>query len=83
MCGGMFVALDDMPAWIAAVGRFLPVTHPIAAARSVMLDGGGLTLTGDGGLVWMAAVAAGWLAGAYAFHRAAEVLRRDGTLTRY
>lgn len=82
--GGMFVALDDMPGWIAAVGRFLPITHPIESARSVLLDGGGLTLTGDGGLVWMAALAAGWLAaGALAFHRAAEVVRRDGTLMRY
>ncbi|MGH9186753.1 MAG: ABC transporter permease, partial [Acidimicrobiales bacterium] len=81
---GMMVALDDMPAWIAAVGRFLPVTHPIEAIRSVLLDGDGLALTGDGGLVWMAALAAGWIAGgAYAFHRAAEIVRRDGTLTRY
>lgn len=82
--GGMFVALDDMPGWIAAVGRFLPITHPIEAARAVLLDGGGLTLTGDGGVVWMAALAASWLAaGAYAFHRAAQIVRRDGTLTRY
>ncbi|HZA75906.1 MAG TPA: ABC transporter permease [Acidimicrobiales bacterium] len=81
---GMMVALDDMPGWMAAVGRFLPVTHPIEATRSVLLDGDGLTLTGDGGLVWMAALAVGWFAaGVYAFHRAAQVVRRDGTLTRY
>lgn len=82
--GGVFVTLDDMPGWMAAIGRLLPVSHPITAARSVLLDGEGLTLAGDGGLLWMAALAAGWLAaGAYAFHRAAEVARRDGTLTRY
>src|SRR5919106_787510 len=81
---GMMVALDDMPGWMAAVGRFLPVTHPIEATRSLLLDGDGLTLTGDGGLVWMAALAVGWFAaGVYAFHRAAQVVRRDGTLTRY
>lgn len=81
---GMMVALDDMPGWMAAVGRFLPVTHPIEATRSVLLDGDGLSLTGDGGLAWMAVLAAGWFAtGAYAFHRAAQVVRRDGTLTRY
>ncbi|MGH9117665.1 MAG: ABC transporter permease [Acidimicrobiales bacterium] len=82
--GGVMVTLDDMPAWMAAVGRLLPVTHPITAARRVLLDGGGLALTGDGGLLPMAALAAGWLAaGAYAFHRAARRVRRDGTLTRY
>jgi ABC-2 type transport system permease protein len=82
--GGVFVSLDDMPGWMTAIGRLVPVTHPVTAARSVLIDGDGLTLTGDGGLIWMAALAAGWLAaGAYAFHRAAQVVRRDGTLTRY
>jgi ABC-2 type transport system permease protein len=82
--GGVFVALDDMPAWMAAVGRFLPVTHPISAGRDVLLDGDALVLTGDGGLVWMTSLAAGWLVvGASGFHRAAQVVRRDGTLTRY
>jgi ABC-type multidrug transport system permease subunit len=82
--GGMMVALDDMPGWVAAVGRLLPLTHPIEASRAVLLDGGGLTLTGDGGLVWMAALAVAWFAaGAYAFHRAAQIVRRDGTLARY
>jgi ABC-type multidrug transport system permease subunit len=82
--GGVMVTLDDMPSWMAAIGRFLPVTHPIAAARAILLDGGGLALGGDGGLGPMAALAAAWLtAGAYAFHRAARRVRRDGSLTRY
>jgi ABC-2 type transport system permease protein len=81
---GMMVSLDEMPDWIAAVGRFLPVTHPIAAARRVLLDGEGLALTGDGGLLWMILLAAGWFAvGAVAFHAADRAVRRDGTLTRY
>lgn len=54
-----------------------------AGARALLLDGDGLALSSDGDLVWMAALAAGWLAiGAYAFHRAAQLVRRDGTLTR-
>jgi ABC-type multidrug transport system permease subunit len=82
--GGVFISLDEMPAWMAAVGRVLPVTHPIEAGRAVLLDGDGLTLTGDGGLLWMTALAAGWLAaGAVVFHRAAQITRRDGTLIRY
>jgi ABC-2 type transport system permease protein len=82
--GGIFVPLDDMPGWMAAIGRVLPVTHPIEAGRAVLLDGDGLTLTGDGGLLWMTALAAAWLiTGAVTFHRAAQITRRDGTLTRY
>lgn len=82
--GGIFVPLDQMPGWMAALGRLLPVTHPIEAARAVLLDGEGLTLTGDGGLLWMTGLAAAWLAaGAFVFHRAAQIVRRDGTLTRY
>lgn len=82
--GGMFIPLDDMPDWMAVIGRLLPITHPIEAGRAVLLDGDGLALTGDGGVLWMALLAAAWLAvGAAVFHRATQIVRRDGTLTRY
>jgi ABC-2 type transport system permease protein len=82
--GGVIVSLDDMPTWMATIGRALPITHPITAARSILVDGDGIALGGDGGLLPMVALAAGWLAaGAFAFHRAAQIVRRDGTLTRY
>ncbi|MGH9212734.1 MAG: ABC transporter permease [Acidimicrobiales bacterium] len=82
--GAVIVSLDDMPAWMAAIGRLLPVTHPITAARGILLDGQGLTLTGDGGLLTMTAVAAAWVAaGMIAFNAASRRVRRDGTLTRY
>lgn len=82
--GGVFVPLDDMPFWLAAAARVLPITHPIEAGRAILLDGGGLELTGDGGLLPMAGLAALWLAaGAVVFHRAGQIVRRDGTLTRY
>lgn len=82
--GGVFVPLDDMPRGLAGAARVLPLTHPIEAGRAILLDGDGLHLTGDGGLLPMAALAALWLAaGAVIFHRAAQRVRRDGTLTRY
>ncbi|MGH9112327.1 MAG: ABC transporter permease [Acidimicrobiales bacterium] len=82
--GAVIVSLDDMPQWMAAVGRLLPVTHPITAARATLLDGQGLTVTGDGGLLWMIAVAVAWFAaGVLAFNAASRRVRRDGTLTRY
>jgi hypothetical protein len=80
--GAVIVSLDDMLAWMAAVGRLLPVTHPITAARAVLLDGRGLSLTGDGGLVPMVATAAAWLAaGIVAFNAASRHVRLTGTLT--
>ncbi|MGH9244882.1 MAG: ABC transporter permease [Acidimicrobiales bacterium] len=82
--GAVIVPLADMPGWMAAIGRFLPITHPITAARALLLDGEGLALTGDGGVVWMVSLAVAWLgAGALAFHAASRRVRRDGTLTRY
>jgi len=81
---GMMVALDDMPGWLAGIGRLLPVTHPIVAAREILIDGDGLTLGGDGGVVAMVALAAVWVAaGAVAFHLADRHARWLGTLTRY
>ena len=38
---GTNVALDDLPAWMAAVGERLPLTHGIEAARALA---GGATL---------------------------------------
>ena len=82
--GAVIVSLDDMPGWMAAIGRLLPVTHPITAARHTLLEGRGVTLTGDGGLLTMTAVGAAWVAaGVIAFNAASRRVRRDGTLTRY
>lgn len=38
---GVNVALDDLPAWMAAVGTWLPLSHGIEAAR-LLADGSGL-----------------------------------------
>lgn len=82
--GGVMVALDDLPGWLAGIGRLLPVSHPIHALRSTLLDSQPLALTGDGGLLAMTAVAAAWFAGgALAFHLGDRRARRHGTLTRY
>lgn len=82
--GGAMVPLSDLPGWMAAIGRFLPITHPVEALRITFVDGEGLALTGDGGLIWLAATTAGWLvAGAVAFHLGDVATRRNGTLTRY
>lgn len=82
--GGVLVPLSQLPAWMAAVGRFLPITHPVEALRTTLIAGEGLSLAGDGGLTWLTTTAVGWLAaGALAFHLGDTLARRNGTLTRY
>lgn len=82
--GGAMVSLDRLPGWMAAVGRILPITHPIEGLRTTLVDAGNLTTFGDGGILWIAATATGWLLlGAHAFHRGDRAARRDGTLNRY
>lgn len=81
--GGAMVPLAELPTWLAVVGRMLPITHPLAALRTTLIDGHALPLTGDGGLLWLAASAAGWMVmGATAFQLGDTAARRDGTLTR-
>ena len=81
--GGALVPLPSLPTWLAVVGRLLPITHPLAALRTTLVDGHALSLTSDGGLVWLLASAVGWMViGAVAFHLGDTAARRDGTLTR-
>jgi ABC-2 type transport system permease protein len=47
---GVNVANDDLPGWLAAIGRCLPLTHGIDAARQIangapLGDVGGLLVT--------------------------------------
>jgi ABC-2 type transport system permease protein len=50
LCCGVNVDVDDLPGWLSAIGRCLPLTHGIEAAREVAAgaplgDVGGLVLT--------------------------------------
>ncbi len=46
---GVNIPLDALPGWLSQIGRLLPLTHGIAAARSIA---GGDNLGSVGGLVW-------------------------------
>jgi ABC-2 type transport system permease protein len=48
ICCGVNVALDSLPSWVATVGRGLPLTHAIAAARDLV---GGESWAAVAGLV--------------------------------
>ena len=46
---GVNIPLDTLPGWLAQIGRLLPLTHGIAAAREIAA---GASLGSVGGLVW-------------------------------
>ena len=73
---GVNVPLESLPGWMAAIGRGLPLTHGIAAAREVA---GGASLADVARLVWTElGIGAAYTAAAYGLFRffEAEARRR-------
>ncbi len=67
---GVNIPLDVLPGWMEAIGRSLPLTHGIMAAREVA---GGASLTDVSGLVWTElAIGAAYAAAAYVLFRVLE-----------
>jgi len=79
---GVNVPLDSLPGWMSAVGRCLPLTHGIAAAREVA---SGRSLPGVSGLVWTElGIGAAYAAAAYLLFRLLErESRRTAVLDAY
>jgi ABC-2 type transport system permease protein len=46
---GVNIPLDALPGWLAQIGRLMPLTHGIAAAREIAA---GSSLSSVSGLVW-------------------------------
>jgi ABC-2 type transport system permease protein len=71
---GVNVPLSALPGWMAAIGRALPLTHGIMAARKIAA---GSTLGEVSGLVWTElAIAAAYAATGYLLFRVLEVASR-------
>jgi ABC-type multidrug transport system permease subunit len=67
---GVNIPLDSLPGWMQTVGRALPLTHGIDAARDVA---GGDSLAAVSGLVWTElAIGVAYAAGAYGLFRLFE-----------
>lgn len=77
--------LIDVPGWFTGLGRVFPVTADVASLYGVMLGHRGVTgLWGTGGLVWVAATAAAYLAAGLVVFRVLErITRTRGTLAAY
>lgn len=82
---GAFIPLDRLPGWMADIGRFAPISQGIVALRSLLVGGRpSLTMEGDGGLVWLVAVAGGYLLlGIVVFSLGEAKARREGSLGQY
>ena len=71
---GVNIPLESLPEWVQVVGRVLPLTHGIEAAREVAA---GETLGSVAGLVWTeAAIGAAYALAAYALFRLFETESR-------
>lgn len=79
---GVNIPLGALPGWLAQIGRLLPLTHGIAAAREIAA---GSSLGSAGGLVWTeAGVGLAWGALAFALVRWFEYEgRRRASLETY
>ena len=78
---GVNVALDDLPAWMSAIGRGLPLTHGIEAARAAA-DGETLRAV-TGAIATEAAIGTAYAIAGYALLRFFEAeSRRRATLER-
>jgi len=67
---GVNIPLATLPGWMEAIGRSLPLTHGIMAARQVAA---GTSLADVSGLVWTeAAIGAAYAAAAYVLFRVLE-----------
>ena len=68
---GVNIDVEDLPGWLEAIGRAMPMTHGIEAAREIA---GGATLTDVSSLVWTeAAIGLAYAAAAYGLFRLFEV----------
>lgn len=82
---GALIPLDRLPAWMAAISRFTPISHGVVGLRAVLVDGQqSFSLQGDGGLLWMSGAALGYLLmGTIVFSLGEAKARRQGALARY
>ncbi len=79
---GVNIPLESLPGWLAQIGRLMPLTHGIAAAREIAA---GASLSSVSGLVWTeAGIAAAYAVAAFTLVRWFELEgRRRASLETY
>jgi len=75
---GVNIPLDVLPGWMAAIGRSLPLTHGIEAARKIAAGG---QLADVSGLLWTElGIAVAYAAAGYLFFRLLEISARRSAM---
>lgn len=82
---GALVPLDRLPAWMADIGKFTPISQGIIALRAVLVDGRpNFPPNGDGSLLQLVAISVAYLlAGIIVFSLGEAGAKRRGSLAPY
>ncbi len=82
---GALIPLNQLPAWMAEIGRFTPIGQGIVGLRAVLIGGKeSFLVVGDGGLLWMFGISVAYLlVGILVFSLGESIARRQGSLGRY
>jgi ABC-2 type transport system permease protein len=83
LLGGVFYPVDQLPSWLQGLSRLLPITYALDALRPALLDGISLFDVARRAMPLVAFAAVLVPLSLYAFARAIDRARRDGTLRQY
>jgi ABC-2 type transport system permease protein len=83
--GGVFLSLDRLPTWMAAIARFLPLTPGVEALHKLLFAGASFgSLATDGTLWWLLGNTTAYLVlGVIIFRGCEREASRRGTLGQY
>jgi ABC-2 type transport system permease protein len=83
LLGGVIFPVSEMPGWLQAVARLLPITHGLDGMRALLLQGRPLGAVGTQLLILTLFVALSLPLSLLCFQKAVNIARRDGTLLHY
>jgi ABC-2 type transport system permease protein len=83
MLGGVYYPTTAVPSWLEQVSIFVPLTYGLRALRRSLLDGASISASLADLGVLVAASAAFFVVGLYAFNLALRYAKHKGTLAQY
>lgn len=83
LLGGVFYPVELLPGWLQPVAQLLPITYALRAMRAALLNGAGWSALASDMLVLLLFCVLLFPLSLFAFRRAVQWARRDGTLSHY